>query len=189
MLPILPNPHNSLSPEQISTFAKKFVKERYLSDEICDELIQYANVNAVPAIKKHTFSNPMLLNHCFLPADHVIHGLMAEVVDEAVSFLNIDATYLEPYKVQHYETGSYFEKHIDNYHGLDYPDDRKLTILAQLSHPHSYEGGDVKINTKPMSRNRGTVTIFPSFYPHNVEPVLSGNRYALVCWAWGPYWK
>jgi len=40
-----------------------------------------------------------------------------------------------------------------------------------------------------MSRDLGTMVIFPSYVPHRVVPVTSGTRKALVVWAAGPAFR
>ena len=73
------------------------------------------------------------------------------------------------------------------------PSRRKLSFIAQLSDPSSYEGGDFEfqgpINPGPELRNKGAVLIFPSFLYHRVTPVTSGIRYSLVSWVVGPNWR
>lgn len=67
---------------------------------------------------------------------------------------------------------------------------RKLSLVIQLSDPNHYEGGDLQLmvsgDPTNLSRERGTISIFPSFVLHRVTPVTSGTRYSLVCWVSGP---
>lgn len=67
---------------------------------------------------------------------------------------------------------------------------RKLSVVVQLSDPSEYEGGNLQLkpfSDEPMTVNkqRGLVTIFPSFVLHQVTPVVSGSRQTLVCWITG----
>lgn len=70
---------------------------------------------------------------------------------------------------------------------------RKLTIVIQLSDPADYEGGmlelqpDSNLHTAP--RQRGFVTVFPSFVLHRVTPVTAGERFSLTLWAHGPAFR
>lgn len=71
---------------------------------------------------------------------------------------------------------------------------RKISFSIQLSNPEKYEGGDLVFHSAGMteshaSRERGSITFFPSFLMHEVLPVTSGTRYSLVGWVHGPKWK
>ena len=63
---------------------------------------------------------------------------------------------------------------------------RKLSFTVQLS--ESYTGGALcmEYGAVPTSRRLGEIILFPSFLPHRVEPVLTGERMALVGWMHGP---
>jgi predicted 2-oxoglutarate/Fe(II)-dependent dioxygenase YbiX len=68
---------------------------------------------------------------------------------------------------------------------------RKLTVIAFLN--DTFEGGKfyLSVSNKKIypPQNPGTVIVFPSFLPHGVEDILSGERYAVVCWMDGPWFK
>jgi 2OG-Fe(II) oxygenase superfamily len=68
---------------------------------------------------------------------------------------------------------------------------RKLTVLAFLN--DDYEGGrfyiDISHNRIYPPQTPGTIIVFPSFLPHGVEDITSGERYAIVCWMDGPWFK
>jgi PKHD-type hydroxylase len=68
--------------------------------------------------------------------------------------------------------------------------DRKLSVVIQLSHPTSYEGGRLELHNDPLGekdfRGMGDVILFPSFNRHRVTPVTRGVRYSLVTWVCGP---
>lgn len=69
---------------------------------------------------------------------------------------------------------------------------RKLSIIVQLSDEKDYKGGELIINTGNLvspDRSQGNVIFFPSFLLHKVDPLMSGNRYSLVCWISGNVWK
>ena len=88
--------------------------------------------------------------------------------------------------------GGHFDWHKD--YGRDPADPlqepRKLTLSLQLSETGDYEGCDLQvrvgnqIDTAP--RARGTLIAFPANVLHQVTPILSGTRRALVVWAVGP---
>lgn len=86
--------------------------------------------------------------------------------------------------------GEHYEWHIDR--GMQ-TGTRKLSLSLQLSDPDNYEGGDLELwfGGEPMkaSRERGMMTLFPSYVMHRVTPVTKGTRYSLVAWISGPPFK
>ncbi len=70
---------------------------------------------------------------------------------------------------------------------------RKLSFTVQVSPPDAYRGGDLELFYKSRSdaapRDRGSITVFPSFVMHRVSPVKKGTRYSLVAWIDGPRWR
>lgn len=78
-------------------------------------------------------------------------------------------------------------------------DDRKLSLVLQLSEPEDYQGADLDFlevavdytdseleDFRVRSRSRGTVVAFCSFEYHRVTPLESGLRRSLVAWVSGP---
>ena len=77
---------------------------------------------------------------------------------------------------------------------------RKLSATINLTDPSEYIGGDFEIDLRNNEHGRniitldrikpkGTMVVFPSFVPHQVRPVLSGERTSLVLWCLGSPWK
>jgi len=70
---------------------------------------------------------------------------------------------------------------------------RKLTLVAQLSKPGSYDGGDLEVmpgaHIIAANRTQGSITVFPSFHLHQVTPVSRGTRHSLTVWAHGPKFR
>ena len=72
---------------------------------------------------------------------------------------------------------------------------RKLSFTLQLSDPKDYEGGDLQfydgVNTSinHKLREKGLLTVFPSFTWHQITPITKGTRYALVGWVHGETFK
>jgi PKHD-type hydroxylase len=91
--------------------------------------------------------------------------------------------------------GGHFEWHKD--YGRDPSDPqqepRKLTLSLQLSEASDYEGcelqarGGHQIDTAPKAR--GSLIAFPANVLHQVTPIRSGVRRALVIWAVGPEFR
>lgn len=72
---------------------------------------------------------------------------------------------------------------------------RKITVILMLSDPSEYEGGELLLNLSSEARAssfklpKGHVIMFPSFMPHQVNPVTAGVRKTLVVWPLGPKFK
>jgi len=74
---------------------------------------------------------------------------------------------------------------------------RKLSVIVQLSSSEEYEGGDVEFftggdidqNKIKAIRNKGSVTVFPSYMLHRVTPVTKGIRKSLVLWVGGTQFR
>lgn len=70
---------------------------------------------------------------------------------------------------------------------------RKLSLVLQLTDPSQYEGGNLQIlnNEHPLTikKQRGLISVFPSYQLHQVTPVTQGSRQSLVAWISGPAFK
>jgi PKHD-type hydroxylase len=97
-----------------------------------------------------------------------------------------------------YDTvGSHYTWHHD---GLERGvDDRKLSLVLQLSEAEEYRGADLEFlevavdyddaelaGFRSRCRRRGTVVAFCSFEYHRVTPLERGLRRSLVAWVSGP---
>ena len=93
------------------------------------------------------------------------------------------------------QDGGHFDWHKD--YGRDPSDParepRKLTLSLQLSDPSDYQGCELQvragnqIDTAP--RARGSLVAFPANVLHQVTPIRTGRRKALVIWAVGPEFR
>ena len=99
--------------------------------------------------------------------------------------------YLQSLQLARYDTGDFFDWHMDFHSGEI--SHRKLSVTVQLSDPEDYEGGDLQfmINNRIESapRKKGTIVVFPSFMVHRVTPIESGTRYSIVGWLSGPPYR
>ena len=66
---------------------------------------------------------------------------------------------------------------------------RKISFTVQLSNPNDYTGCDLEIMDHggfvTGIRERGSINMFPSYMPHRVTPIESGERWGLVIWVHG----
>ena len=67
---------------------------------------------------------------------------------------------------------------------------RKLSYVLQLSRPDEYEGGELQLQCgstiETIPKERGRITMFPSWVFHRVTPVTKGARQTLTTWLLGP---
>jgi predicted 2-oxoglutarate/Fe(II)-dependent dioxygenase YbiX len=113
---------------------------------------------------------------------HLVKTSMTACMEDYLSMFAINLPELLPdsWQVLKYGHGQHFEGHADD--GFRFP--RTVSITAYLN--DSYTGGELEykhfgLKFKP---DRGDVLIFPSnyVYNHQVLPVDTGLRYALVNW-------
>ena len=98
-------------------------------------------------------------------------------------------------QVTHYPAGGVYDWHEDWNGNTNPQQTRKISLSVTLSDPKTYEGGGLefrlsrphKLNMAP--RERGSVTLFPSFITHRAAPVISGERYSLIGWCHGNAFK
>ena len=89
-------------------------------------------------------------------------------------------------------SGKYY-KHIDKippeYGGII----RKLSFSLQLSNPKEYKGGNLNLHLSHkktvLSKEQGTLLVFPSYTMHEVTRVTKGERNSLVGWISGPTFR
>ena len=107
---------------------------------------------------------------------------------------NVQATWYKGEKQDHYTW------HTDNggntmrprEHGVLY--ERKLSCSLVLSNPDDYVGGELQFHYgrfffETMKPEIGSIVVFPSWLPHRVRPIKSGERISLVAWMNGPAFK
>lgn len=108
----------------------------------------------------------------------------AREVNDALYGLEADQ-FREGFQFTRYDVGEYYGPHFDI--GPGKLSERKLSMTVQLSDPADYAGGELLIYPEFVAaRDRGSLTVFPSFMCHNVLPVKTGVRYSLVSWVAGP---
>ena len=91
----------------------------------------------------------------------------------------------------YYDNGGHYGWHIDM--GSGFAEKRKISGVIQLSNPEEYEGGELQLQmplgeiTAP--KDKGSLSLFPSYIRHRVTPVSKGVRKSLVVWASGPAFR
>jgi PKHD-type hydroxylase len=132
------------------------------------------------------------------PQTEMLYRRLEEAVLELnARFFRYDLSALAMFQYALYggPEGGHFDWHKD--YGRDPSDPeqepRKLTLSLQLSEAGDYEGCELEvragnqIDTAP--KTRGSLVAFPANVLHQVTPIRSGARRALVIWAVGPEFR
>jgi PKHD-type hydroxylase len=168
-----------------------------LDDETCDEIIAACSVaeGVKPQIVGEEYAEDRrrgLMRKLAKNADSQwVYDILlntARAANNKYFHLALSDIIKEPEYVEYPAHEGRFDWHND--YGQERPmSRRKMTITLQLSDPKSYVGGDLELFDAAHStlpRERGSISVFPSFYYHRVTPVTQGTRRALVGWIAGP---
>lgn len=115
---------------------------------------------------------------------------LLDMVTNANSVFKFDIDSFEAIQLARYDVGDHYDWHKDLGNGQSQY--RKISLSVQLSADKDYEGGDLQFwgtDGGPLSvtRELGSVIVFPSWERHRVMPVTRGTRWSLVAWAAGHY--
>jgi hypothetical protein len=164
-----------------------------LSPELCDLLLkdretfleQQASVGETEgSIDKNIRDSKI----CWAPTNHWSEGVLYNFGIYACIAARWDFNLSRPERVQitSYDNNGFYGWHEDWDPYAITPFVRKISVVALLTDPSEYEGGEFQMfggdNTE---MKRGTVIAFPSFARHQVTPVTSGKRVSAVCWISG----
>jgi len=87
----------------------------------------------------------------------------------------------EPVQVTTYNTNNFYNWHIDG----EAEDLRTMTLMAQLTDSHEYEGGNFEIENiefPSFARSKGSVILMQPHLKHRVTPVTKGVRNSMITW-------
>jgi PKHD-type hydroxylase len=142
-----------------------------------------AQVNAAFRKTEIAFLNPMSIIGCVLQT-HI------RAINKADWGFDIDGC--EDIQIAKYEKGGHYTWHIDTFPPDQANKQRKLTAIAFLSNPDSFEGGNFELAINaglPPKLPQGSIIVFPSVLEHRVTPVTKGRRFTVSCWATGPAFR
>jgi PKHD-type hydroxylase len=128
------------------------------------------------------------------PANAWLFAKLAELINDAnKNFYHYDLSMIETLQFTKYVApGQHYKKHVDIL-ARSNGGQRKISFTVQLSDSADYDGGDliphVTEETSTVSKEKGTIHLFPSYMMHEVTPVTRGVRYSLVGWVLGPAFK
>jgi hypothetical protein len=125
----------------------------------------------------------------FLEDLPLLSGMFDQAIDETVKSAvrqvwNLYLDYHRGAQVIRYRPGGHYCAHADA--ALD-QEDRYVTVLCYLN--DDFEGGQTSfpyLNSLSIQPQSGKAIIFPSTYVHCAEPVLTGEKFAIVTWLIGP---
>lgn len=164
------------------------LRENVIPVKVCNDIIEEYSSKVAKGINKYpTFDTSF--HTCLLPKDHEVHNYLKPVWEELSNYYQFNIDLVEPYELKKYEDGDFFGSHVDNYYSLANDIERKLTISIQLSDVNDHSGGMLKLFNNLYKANQGGLVAFPTFFPHEVTPIIRGTRWTLIGWAWGPYWR
>jgi PKHD-type hydroxylase len=121
---------------------------------------------------------------------HMLRGFILSANRQAWNF---DVDKLPATQFTSYGLNQHYKLHMDTF-ALKSPM-RKLSIVAQLSDPASYEGGEFFFDwagerfSPANFKAQGSIIVFPSFVTHEVTPMTKGTRHSIVNWMQGPALK
>ena len=130
----------------------------------------------------------------FLPWDTWIAGILHNMFISANNdYFHYDLDHFDTgIQTTFYQEGGCYDWHSDG-KSPESPEhyERKLSMSFLLT--DDYEGGELELEAKPfhetLKPKPGIAVIFPSWLPHRVRPVTSGERISLVAWMNGPVFK
>jgi predicted 2-oxoglutarate/Fe(II)-dependent dioxygenase YbiX len=197
---ILPSTDNTL-PGYFPVNSETFPTMMFTNEE-CDRIIQiakdsYSSAASVGSGKKGNVAKQIRSAEIYPIENDEENRWIFKKIASVVSVVNAvhfeyDISAIE-YALQliHYPSDAdvpgHYNWHVDA--GPGAVATRKISFTAQLSDPNSYTGCDLIVddhgNKIQASRERGSFSLFPSYMPHVVTPIETGDRYALVIWIHG----
>ena len=101
--------------------------------------------------------------------------------------LGFEVEQAETLQLLSYGPGQHYDWHVDI--GTFDLALRKLSLIAFLSEPEDYDGGELELffSDQPamVERRRGTLVVFPSFVLHRVRAIARGRRFSRALWLRG----
>jgi hypothetical protein len=181
-------------PEEL----RHWVYSDILTSDACDSLIRLYTKDEIPKEPPVIGSGEGAINleirnvkRVMLPTYKDIGGRLAAAGlwanHQAWKF---DITHANQAEFLAYPAGGRYQAHVDTF--IQHGDEcRKLTVLAFLN--DNFKGGKFFLQNGQDKyyppQSKGTVLVFPSFIMHGVEDVTEGERYSVVCWMVGKFFR
>lgn len=181
---------NQAKPEIVrDAYSKIYREHNALSHDLCNSIIEYGKHTVHKSENKYPELFDISFDASLLPLDHPVHEALQGAWNRAIDHIGFAIDYIEPYEIKRYTSKDFFGLHTDHYYGLEAKIDRKITMSIQLNDRSEYVGGFLTVAKHAFKNLKGSIIAFPSFFPHEVSPIVSGERWSLIGWGWGPYWR
>lgn len=159
------------------------VRRGFLSPAACRKVVGWCDGGWVVHRRPHRLENAELN----FGADDDVDRLY-EKFRTLISEVNVWGVHLHGITrnlmVMKYKPGYQPRKHVDFMpHRGEYD---KLAMVVMLSPRSAYAGGELVVDEKVVRLEQGDLICFPGYVMHGVDPVITGERLALICWASGP---
>jgi len=187
------NPSWNFQLDQVYSYA---YSEKVFSKIECEKIIKIAKNEGLIKGTTRGETDVRLSDITWLYANDDLEWVFRKITDVVLflnnKYFNFDIFGLnEGLQFTNYKAPSdKYGKHIDRSHGILV---RKLSISIQLTDPKDYQGGELFLYEDEkgleMSKEQGTLILFPSFILHEVKPVTKGERNSLVSWVTGKQFK
>ena len=185
-------------PFKLDTVHNYAFWEKAFSKKECNEIIKIGKKkNLIKGlVKNNNFSKTRDSQVSWLYPQDNLELVFRKVTDIVLNlnerFFGFDVYGLnEGFQFTNYKAPSgKYEKHVDRMCNFVI---RKLSISIQLTDPKEYEGGELILydceKGEEMSKEQGTLIMFPSYTLHEIKPVIKGERNSLVTWVTGNKFK
>jgi PKHD-type hydroxylase len=193
------NPYNKV--DQTKSFDVCYVAKNAVSNSFCDNIIKEYSKDETEKSLPFIGQGDDLEKNINLDIRNVLRVVLPQNQGIGATLtsigLNINHDKWQ-YHITHsnqteflmYDINGKYEAHVDTFHQLG-NETRKLTALAILN--DNFEGGKFFIQNGHEKiyppQEKGDIIVFPSFMLHGVEPVTKGQRFTVVTWLVGPYFK
>ena len=177
---------------------RHWVYSDILTPEACDLLVKLYTQDRVPKEPPVIGDGAGAINlevrnvtRVMLPTYKDIGGRLAAAgLSANHAAWKFDITHANQAEFLAYPAGGRYQAHVDTF--LQHGDEcRKLTVLAFLN--DNFKGGKFFLqdgqNRYYPPQSKGTVLVFPSFIMHGVEDVEEGERFSVVCWMVGKFFR
>lgn len=157
----------------------KVLSNIIMSNSDCDLIVASLNVNL--EYKQQYEHRSVLIKSINL---EIVKNLKKTIVSANENYFkfNLNYNHVDCFFAR-YETGMHYQQlHMDCVAGTQ---QRKLSFSLLLN--DNFQGGEFKLlQNSSIELTKGKLLVFPSFLPHAVTPVVSGVRYVIFGWFYGP---
>ena len=183
------------------TYDKNFHGEQCFTDEECDKVLEisaqmYGAKSTVGSDSTRAYNKEIRevdtydlgLNEQTAWIFNKIAGAVATANAEYYRYDLLGITH--SLQLLHYkaEDEAHYSWHIDA--GMESSATRKISASIPISKAEDYEGGELQIYNNGVemtaTKERGSITMFPSYQMHRVTPITKGERWVIVVWVHGP---